>query len=69
MRQRLFEYAVLVHPTEKEVEEGKSTVIQDEGRLLGTNDQAIILTIAQKLPKELADKIATGLVDIAVRPF
>ena len=68
-RQRLFEYAVLVHPTEDEAKEGGKTELLKQETILGSNEQAIIMGIAQDLPKELASKIATGLVDIAVRPF
>lgn len=69
MRQTLFEYAVLVHPNTEEEKKGKTTKLEKKDIVLGSNQQAIIMTIAQSLPTELSDKIAQGLVDIAVRPF
>ena len=69
MRQALFEYAVLVHPTKEEEKEDKTTTLEKTGQILGSNQQAVILTIAQGLNTELAAKISQGLVDIAVRPF
>ncbi len=69
MRQALFEYAVLVHPTKEEEKEGKNTVLEKRDVVLGSNQQAVLLSIAQGLDSDLAGKIAQGLVDIAVRPF
>lgn len=69
MRQTLFEYAVLVHPNAEEDKKGKATKLEKRDVVLGSNQQAVIMTIAQSLPSELSDKIAQGLVDIAVRPF
>lgn len=69
MRQALFEYAVLAHPTKEEEKEGKSTELIEKKVVLGSNQQAVIMSIAQSLPQDLSSKIAQGLVDIAVRPF
>ncbi len=69
MRQALFEYAVLVHPTDEEAKKGKATKLQMKDTVMGSNQQSVLLSIAQSLPSNLANKISQGLVDIAVRPF
>jgi hypothetical protein len=66
---RLFQYAVLWHPTEKQVkEEGlKSKLIVDLTTILSADQQSVMMTAAMGIPSEYREQL--DQIEIAVRPF
>ncbi len=66
---RLYEYAALLHPTEKEMEEDAkpSEVITEPTTIIAPNEQAAMIQAARALPEEVLDKL--DRVEIALRPF
>lgn len=67
-RQQLFTVAILVHPTEAEVKEGKTTqmVLSPETVLANNQNE-----LSMQMIKRLDDKYMTSLdrVEIIIRPF
>lgn len=68
-KSKLFQYAVLWHPTEKQTkEEGlKSKVIVDITTILSSDQQSVMMTAAMSIPAEYKDQL--DQIEIAVRPF
>ena len=66
---RLFEYAAILHPTEKETEEESkpSELITKPTTILAPNEQAALIQAARALPESVLDKL--DRVEIALRPF
>jgi hypothetical protein len=66
---RLFEYAILWHPTEKQTkEEGtKSKVIVQPKTLLATDENGATMAAAMDIPTEYRDQL--DQIQIAMRPF
>jgi hypothetical protein len=69
MKSRLFEYAVLWHPTEKQVKEEsmKSKLISAPVTVMAINQEAAMMAAAMSIPKEYKDQL--DQVEIAMRPF
>lgn len=69
MKSRLFEYAVLWHPTEKQVkEEGmKSKMIITPTTIMAADQQAATMAASMSIPVEYKDQL--DQVEIAMRPF
>jgi hypothetical protein len=67
-KQRLFEYAILLHPTKKEFEEGKRTeIIKRPETILAVNEDKAVMLANTKIPAEHIEKI--DRIEIPVRPF
>ena len=68
-KSKLFQYAVLWHPTEKQTkEEGlKSKLIVDITTILSSDQQSVMMTAAMSIPAEYKDQL--DQIEIAVRPF
>lgn len=68
-KSRLFQYAVLWHPTEKQVkEEGlKSKLLVDMTTVLAADQQSVTMSAAMAIPTEYKDQL--DQIEIAVRPF
>lgn len=68
-KSRLFQYAVLWHPTEKQVKEdgNKSKLIVDLQTILAADQQSVMMTAAMAIPAEYKDQL--DQIEIAVRPF
>ena len=65
----LFQYAILWHPTEKQVkDEGlKSKVLVQVKTVMATDISAAQMTAAMDIPSEYKDQL--DQIDLAVRPF
>jgi hypothetical protein len=67
-RKKLFEYAVLWHPTEKQEKDGEvSKVIVEKTTVLETNEQSLGLKAAMSIPAEYRECLEQ--IEIAIRPF
>lgn len=69
MKQKLFQYAVLWHPTEKQVkdENAKSKLLIEPKTILATDLNSVNMTAAMGIPSEY--KTQLDQIEIAVRPF
>jgi hypothetical protein len=69
MSDKIFQYAILLHPTEKEAEEEdkRSELVVDLQTVLAANEQAAIIHASRQIPEEYLEKLHR--VEIAVRPF
>jgi hypothetical protein len=68
MKLQLFQYAVIHHPTEKEMKKGaKSEVIVEPTTILAETEHIASMKVVRKIPKEFDDKLEQ--LDIAIRPF
>lgn len=68
-KSKLYQYAVLWHPTEKQVKEegAKSKLVVDIQTILASDSQSVMMTAAMSIPTEYKDQL--DQVEIAVRPF
>lgn len=65
---KLFQYAIIWHPTEKEVKDGlKSKIISDLKTVLAVDQNAASMVAAMSIPNEYRDSL--DQIDIAIRPF
>lgn len=65
---KLFQYAILWHPTKKEIEEGlKDKVVQEIKTVLAADANKVAMMAAMEIPAEY--KEALEQIEIAVRPF
>lgn len=68
MQARIFEYAILLHPTKEESDRGEiSKLIKAPTHLLATSDREAAIRAAREVPMELVDKM--DRVEVSVRPF
>ena len=68
-KQQLFQYAILWHPTEKQVkEEGlKSKVLTEVTTILANDQQSASMAAAMKIPTDMQNEL--DQIQIAIRPF
>jgi hypothetical protein len=66
---RLFQYAVLWHPTEKEAkEEGlKTKVLVEPKTILSSDDKSAAMMAAMEIPQQYKESLEQ--IDIIIRPF
>lgn len=65
---QLFTYAVLWHPTEKQIEDGQqSRIVVEPTNVLAADEKSAALHAARALTDEDAETI--GQLDVIVRPF
>ena len=66
---QLFQYAILWHPTEKQVKDDglKSKLLVTPQTVLAETQQSVLLLAATQIPKEYLGELEQ--VQIAVRPF
>ncbi len=65
---KLFQYAVILHPTEDEKKAGKSsTLILGVQTVLAQDQNAVVIQAARAIPQEQMDKLER--LEVAVRPF
>ena len=68
MKSRLFQYAIIFHPSEKEVEAGvRSEIVVDPTTVLAADERSAIILASRQLPEQFVDRI--DQLEIAIRPF
>ena len=71
MKKTFYQYCVLLQPTKKEAEEGKSTEVvvapSDVTWVLASSDAEASMIAARKVPESMMDK--ADRLEVAVRPF
>jgi hypothetical protein len=66
--EQLFQYAVILRPTEKQAKKDvKSKIIVSTTEILAESEQLATMMIVRKLPKEHEDQLSQ--IDILIRPF
>lgn len=68
-KSKMFQYAVLWHPTEKqEKDEGlKSKIVVEPSNILAIDQNSAAMSAAMKIPVEYKDQL--DQIEIALRPF
>ena len=68
-KQKLFQYAVLWHPTDKQIkdESAKSKLLVEPKTILANDQNSVNMTAAMEIPAEYKDQL--DQIEIAVRPF
>jgi len=68
-KSKLFQYAILWHPTEKQVKEdgAKSKIIKDLSSVLAADTEIAKTLIAMDIPTEYKEQLEQ--IEILVRPF
>lgn len=69
VRPKLFQYAVIWHPTEKQIkdEDKKSKVVVEPKIVLANDDKQAGMIAVMSIPEEFKNQL--DQLDIAVRPF
>jgi hypothetical protein len=68
MRSRIFQYAVLWHPTDAEIKEGKKSKMIVEPTILLANDtNSANMAAVMAIPSEYKEQL--DQIEIALRPF
>jgi hypothetical protein len=69
LKSRLFQYAVIWHPTEKQVKDdgAKSKLIKELSTILAVDDKSVLMSASMGIPTEYKDQL--DQVEIVVRPF
>lgn len=69
MKQFLFQYAVLWHPTKEQFEKDgkKSVLVVEPSTILAKDQNSATMTIVRKIPEQFADQL--DQIEIAIRPF
>ncbi|RYC70688.1 hypothetical protein [Spirosoma sordidisoli] len=68
MKKRLFQIAILFHPSAKDVEAGKQTeIILDPKNVLATNEDHAKTLASREIPEKYLDKLEQ--VEVVIRPF
>lgn len=65
---KLYQFAVILHPTDKEKKDGKrSELLVDLKTILAASDQEAMIYAARSIPETHLDKL--DRCEVAVRPF
>lgn len=65
---KIFEYAIILHPTRKAKEDGApSKLVKEPTCILASDQNAALVLAARAIPEDLLDKL--DRVEVAVRPF
>lgn len=65
---KLFQIALVLHPTKEEAEKGvKSSIILQPKTIIAMDEKQAAIIAGREIPEELLSKL--DQVDIAVRPF
>lgn len=69
MNPRLFQYAILWHPTEKQIKDDgkKSLVLVELQTVLAKDEKSAAMAAAMAIPNEYRDQL--DQIDVAIRPF
>lgn len=67
-KQKIFEFAIISHPSEKEAKDGKTSVmIVKPETILAADERAAMIMASRKIPTTHLEKL--DRVEIALRPF
>ena len=68
-KSKLFQYAIIWHPTEKQVKDdgAKSKLVKAIDTILAADERSVLMTAAMNIPTEYKDQL--DQVEIVVRPF
>lgn len=65
---KLFQYAILWHPTEQQRKDGQSDrVLVDVKSILQKDQNTALMAVAREIPEEYVEQL--DQVEIAIRPF
>jgi hypothetical protein len=65
---KLFQYAVLWHPTEKQEKEGaNSKILKEVSTILAKDTQSVAIRASMEISPEYKDEL--DQIEIAIRPF
>lgn len=65
---RIWQYAILWHPTEKQVEDGKkSELIKDPTTVVANDEKSVAMIAAREVPEEYLTDL--DRVEVVCRPF
>lgn len=65
---KLFQFAILWHPTEQQRKDGQTDkILVDVGSFLQKDQNTALLAVARLIPEEYASQL--DQVEIAIRPF
>lgn len=69
LKSKLFQYAIIWHPTEKQIkEEGlKSKILVELTTVLSSDQQTASMLAATKIPTDMQNEL--DQIEIAIRPF
>lgn len=68
MNAKLYQYAVILHPTEKEKEDGKSSqLVVDVKTILASDQNSAVLQAGRAIPDEFMDRL--DRLEVVVRSF
>lgn len=67
--QKVFEYVIILHPTEKEAEAGAQSQLLNGGieHVLASDERSAVLMAGRHIPEEHLDKL--DRMEVAIRPF
>ena len=67
-KERLFEYAIIWHPSKKEIKAGdKSVLVEGPKTILAKNVEVVNMTAVKAIPEKYGEQL--DQIEIAVRPF
>jgi len=65
---KLFQYAIIYHPTKDEEKEGKkSLLVSDIRTILASDEKTALILISREIPAEYLDRLER--LDIAIKSF
>lgn len=69
MKAKLFQYAILWHPTEKQIKDegAKSKVLVEPKTILATDQQSALMAASMSIPADKREEL--DQIEIAMRPF
>lgn len=69
MKSQLFQYAIIWHPTEKQVKEesAKSRLIGEIKTILSADEKSVLMSASMDIPAEYKENL--DQIQIVVRPF
>jgi len=67
-KQRLFQYAIIWHPTKDEAKTGtKSLLVQDIKTILATDDRSLLILASREIPSTYLNQLEQ--IEIVIRSF
>lgn len=70
MKEKIFEYAIIWHPTEKQSEDGQtSKLIGGVKHVMAKDERSATLMAAREIPAEYVKDSKLDQIEVALRPF